>query len=374
MKIFVEEKWITGDTCVFTIPNQFDRITVKNELKKMRTAFVNKLKSEGFTITTNRDEIDNNTICLIMNSDSLIKNPETIEEVIDAIKQKISSSAGPNFHYPKSVSVTEYFKNPFFPAVFKNELQNGGKDKFLISTPEQVATIKYFYEQNKDNAEIMLAFDSCIIQQFIETPTRYATYMRVLANGAGEIMGANLKCARTDFEKSQLNSLFEKIFLDPNSKYYLNTTKMFNYYSGGLEIGLSQPKYSSDKQEILIAHGFDMDNLRVSEEVADVVKNIMLNCNEEVGVMCGIDFMLNAEDNHWYYLENQAFPAIEEWAKPRGISLPANHTLKHYVRYNEIELLAREEALRATIEYRKQNRNTGDSPIKLTIKPPKENN
>lgn len=374
MKIFVEEKWISGDTCVFTIPNQFDKINVKNALHKMREPFVEKLKAEGHTIITNRDEIDEDTICLIMNCDALVKDPETIGEVMEAFHKKIAQSAGPNFHFPISVPIEEYFANPFFPAVFKNELQNGGKDKFLISTPEQVGIIKYFYEQNKGDKNVLEAFNNCIIQQFIETPTKYATYMRVLANGAGEVMGANLKCSRTDFEKSELKSDFERIFLDPNSKYYLNTTKMFNYYSGGLEIGLSQPKYSSDKRDILIAHGFDMDNVRLPDEVADVVKNIMRNCNQEVGVMCGIDFILNAADGHWYYLENQAFPAIEEWAKPKGITIPGNHKLSGYIRYNEIELQAREEALRATINYRKQNTNNGNTPITLTIKPPKENN
>ena len=374
MKIFVEKQWISGDTCVFTIPNQFDKITVKNKLNKMRTALVEKIKSEGYTITTNRDEIDEDTICLIMNGDSLIKNPETFEEIKEAFKRKIETTAGPHFHFPKSVTVEEYFKAPFLPAVFKNEIQNGGKDKFLISTPEQIGIIKHFYEQNKNNENAMEAFKNVIIQQFIETPTKYATYMRVLANGAGEVMGANLKCSKTDFEKSELKSDFERLFLDPNSKYYLNTTKMFNYYSGGLEIGLSQPKYSDDKRDILIAHGFDMDDLRVPDEVADVVKNIMIKCHEEVGVMCGIDFMLNAADGHWYYLENQAFPAIEEWAKPKGITIPGNHKISGYIHYNEIELQAREEALRATINYRKQNSNNGVSPVTLSIKPPKENN
>ncbi len=374
MKIFVEKEWISGDTCVLTIPNTFDKIAVKNALCKIRTPFVEKLKSEGYEIFTNRDEIDENTICLIMNCDSLVKDPQSFEEIKEAFQHKIVESAGPNFHFPHSVTLEEYFKSPFLPAVFKNEFQNGGKDKFLISTPEQIAIIKHFYETHQDDEEIMEAFKNCIIQQLIETPTQYATYMRVLANGAGEVMGANLKCSKMTFEKSKLNSLFEEIFLDPQSKYYLNTTKMFNYYSGGLEISLSQPKYSDEKKEILIAHGFDMDNLKLPEEVEDVVKNIMHKCNEEVGVMCGIDFILNAEDGHWYYLENQAFPAIEEWAKPRGITIPGSHNLKSYIRYNEIELQAREEALRATINYYKQHNNDSNSGVKLTIKPPKDNN
>lgn len=369
MKIFVEKLWISGDTCVFTIPNQFDQISVKNALCKIRTPFVEKLKAEGYTVITDRASIDKDTICLIMNNDALIKKPESLEEVRKALHKKIAESAGPNFHFPYSMTIEEYFERPFFPAVFKNEIQNGGKDKFLISTPEQLEKIKSFYDQNKNNTEAMEAFNNCIVQKYLETPTNYATYMRVLANGAGEVMGANLKCAKKDMDKQKLEGTFECIFLDPNSKYYINSEKMFNYYSGGMEIGLSQPKYSSDKKDILIAHGFDMDNIKVPDSVGDVVKNIMLNCNQEVGVMCGIDFMLNEEDNEWYYLENQAFPAIDEWAKPRYITLPGSHTLKGYIRYNEIELQAREEALRATIEYYERKNSGDENSVKLAMKP-----
>lgn len=372
MKIFVEKEWISGDTCVFTIHNQFDRLQVKSGLRKIREALVERLKNQGYEVITDYEDVDDETVCLIMDQASLLDVDKSLDEYMKAIKEKICTSAGDNFHYPLSKNLEDYFNDPFLPAVFKNEFQNGGKDKFLILTPEQIGIIKHFYETHKDEEKMKEAFSNCIIQQFISTPTKYATYMRVLVNGAGEVMGANLKCARKEIEKSKLESPFEKVFMDPNSKYYLDTTKMFNYYSGGLEIAIPQPKYSTEKADILKEHGFDMENVAVPDEVLDVIKNIMYNCHKEIGVMCGIDFMLNADDGHWYYLEYQAFPAIDEWAKPKGITISSTHTLKGYIKYNEVELQAREEALMATIKYYEEKMKISNP--KLTVKLPKENN
>lgn len=60
--------------------------------------------------------------------------------------------------------------------------------------------------------------------------------------------------------------------------------------------------------------------------------------------MCGIDFMLNQFDGKWYYLENQAFPAIEEWAWVKR-NTPQTQNIKGYFNYLELDSHARYEAL-----------------------------
>lgn len=87
----------------------------------------------------------------------------------------------------------------------------------------------------------------------------------------------------------------------------------------------------------------------------DVCRNIMLNCNREIGVLCGIDFILNKTDGKWYYLENQAFPAIDEWAQTKNISLPNGHNVKGYIKVLELELETRYEALMQLVNYRNNN-------------------
>lgn len=90
----------------------------------------------------------------------------------------------------------------------------------------------------------------------------------------------------------------------------------------------------------------------------------MHNCNAEIGVMCGMDFMLNYEDGKWYYLENQTPPAIDEWARTKNIVIPISPNLKNYIKVNEIELHTSEEALMSTTKYYQEKTNNGDAPLK----------
>ena len=179
----------------------------------------------GFTISYSKEDIDENTICLIMDNTSLCDNNTPIEEYERLIIEKISTSGGKNFHYPLSLSMGEYFANPFFPAVFKNPNLNCGKDKFLVETEEQLEKIIAFYEENKDNSKYKDALSCVIFQQYIKTPSKYDTYLRVLVGGAGEVMGASLKYSARTEAKDNLNGLFEQVFLNPNSKYFIGAKK-----------------------------------------------------------------------------------------------------------------------------------------------------
>ena len=61
------------------------------------------------------------------------------------MEKNIEKVGGENYHFPHSMKIIEYFEHPFFPAVFKNALRNGGIDKFLISSPSQLEKIKKFF-------------------------------------------------------------------------------------------------------------------------------------------------------------------------------------------------------------------------------------
>lgn len=136
---------------------------------------------------------------------------------------------------------------------------------------------------------------------------------------------------------------------------------MFNYYAGGENISLERPgELREDQREVLKAHGMDPDNLKVPDEVLDVCQKIMSNCNREIGVICGIDFMLNKRDGKWYYLENQSFPAIDEWATARGIPMPTNHDILGYTEVLRLDTQVRLESLDRLVEKRKrEDKSTG---------------
>lgn len=351
--IFIEPYWLDGSSCIFNIDNPIIKAQAKTKIAEKRRKFVDSLISEGFNITYNKEEIDENTICLIMDILSLSDKEVSIDEYSRRLNQKIFSSAGAYFHYPLSMSMEEYFEKPFFPAVFKNPNANGGKDKFLVENMEQLEKIIAFCKENYNNSKYKDDLSCVIFQQYLKTPSKYATYLRVLVGGAGEVMGASLKYSARTTVKDNLNGLFEQVFLNPSSKYYIKTEKMFNYYSGGGNISFSQPKYSFEKKEVLEETGFDVDNLSLPSEVLDVCKNIMENCNREIGVLCGIDFMLNESDGKWYYLEYQALPAIEEWGDTKGMRIKSPTNLKEYLNYLELELVPRYEALMQLVNKRK---------------------
>ena len=343
--VFVEPTWVTGETCLFNISNPFEYNTGKIKLTKIRKEFLDELEREGFVITYDKKYSSNEVVSLIMNDLSLCGyevDPTIYKKEFDKL---IFSSGGEKLNYPYSLTMREYFENPFFPAVIKNEIANGGIDKFLIETPEQVEIIKKFYNDFYDIPDYKYVFNCSIFQQLIETPTKYKTYLRVLMSASGDVMGASLKYSKVEMKKREAEGLLEKHFWNEKSKYYLNCTGMFNYYSGGDNIYFTQPRYSSDKQEILLAHGIDPSNVKIPNDVLEVASNISTKCNPQLGIMCGIDFILNEKDNKWYYLENQAFPAIDEWAVAKGIRVPNVKSINDYVKYNELDLQARYDAL-----------------------------
>ncbi|MCM1052530.1 MAG: hypothetical protein NC483_00945 [Ruminococcus sp.] len=350
IKVYVPNEWLSGETCTFNIDNYIDRMRANAYLNKIRGAFLDKLRSEGFKIIFNSARIDENTICLVMDPNPFGKDV-SLDDWRRLLYEKIAKSGGEYFKFPYSVPLKDYFLNPFFPAVFKNEATNGGEDKFLIENSEQLAKIKEFYD--KYYATYKTEFDSVICQQLIETPTVHATYMRVLVGGTGEVMGASLKYSKASANKN-ITGIFEKEFLVPSSPYFIGAKKMFNYYSGGGNISLFKPYYSKKELTILKEHGFDINNIEVSDTVREVCQNIMMNCNREIGVLCGIDFILNKQDNMWYYLENQAFPAIDEWALRKGIKLPSGHDVNGYLEVCNIELQARYEAFMSLVNARKE--------------------
>jgi len=284
--------------------------------------------------------------------------------------KRMFKAGGDKLNYPKSLTAQEYFNNPFFPAVFKNELANGGVDKFLIETPEQLEIIKKLYNDFSNDKTYMETFSCSIFQQLIETPTKYQTYMRLLMSASGDVMGASLKYSKINEAQRKPEGIFEKYFWDESSPYFLNCKGMFNYYSDGGNISLPQPKYSDEKKDILKAHGIDSSNPTIPNDILEVASSIAQKCNRELGIMCGIDFILNERDNKWYYLEIQAFPAIEEWAVTRNVRVPNVKSVNDYIKYCAVELEARHDALMMYMNKKLESTNSLDenAPKELKLK------
>jgi len=361
--IFVEPTWVTGETCLFKISNKFEYLRAQSKLTKMRKDFLTKLENEGFRITYDKKEIDEDTICFIMNDESVCDVNVDISDYKKQFDKKIFCSGGEKLNYPYSVTMEEYFFNPFFPAVLKNELMNAGIDKFFIENENQLEIIKKFYQDFSNDKELAEAFRCSIFQQFIETPTKNKTYIRVLMSASGDVLGASLKYSKPSFEKRDLKGMFEPYFSDPSSSYFLNSSNLFNYYSEGGNISFSQPRYSDEKKFIIKAHNIDPDHPEIPSDVLEVSSLIARNCNQELGIMCGLDFIFNVIDQKWYYLESQAFPAIDEWANARDIRLPKVKSLDDSIKYFAIDLEARYEALMMCMKKKYEEKHQDNVPV-----------
>lgn len=366
--VYINPKWVTGETCLFRINNPMIYNYGKQKFTEFRKEFIEQLEKEGFIITYDRNDINEDTICLIMDEDSWSEDPSEHDDIQKKkFDQKIFEAGGKNLNYPYTLTVQEYFKNPFFPAVFKNESQNGGIDKFQIDTPEQLEKIKELYDDFYWHPQIKEAFDYSIFQQLIETPTNNKTYMRILMSSSGDVMGASLKYSNPVMKKRELSGVFEPIFLNEKSAYFLNCKSMFNYYSNGGNIYFPQPRYSNESKRYLKAHGIDEDNPSIPSEVLEVASNIATKCNRELGIISGIDFIYNKNDNKWYYLEIQAFPAIEEWAVAKGIrKFKTNDDIDGYIKYMMLEKDARHDAL--IMHTKKKQKEVKDKPKTLNLK------
>ena len=345
IKIFIDNEWINGNTCINSITDFYERIRAKMAITKMRSDFVRRLMNEGYNIITDRRLIDDQTIFFIMDDKYLCDDSVPLEEYKKIFDERMFLMGGKHLNYPQTLKFCDYLNNPFYPAVLKNELANGGVDKFLIETSEQLEIIKKFYQDKCNDVNIQELFKSCIFQQYIETPSLYDSYIRVLASSSGDIMGASLRYSNVSCPKKEISGELEKYFLDPKSPYYLDCKTMFNYYSKGDIIYFNQPGYSKQKKNILDAHLIDSNNPVIPTEVIDVVTSIMKNCNRELGLICGFDFIMNKHDGKWYYLENQSFPAIDEWAQTKNIKIPKGKDLNGYIKYLELDMYARYEAL-----------------------------
>jgi len=354
--LFIEPRWVTGETCLFNITNRIEYLYAQTEVTKKRKAFIKYLESIGFEITYDKND-NRDVIHFIMNESAISSDYTNISEYKKEFDRIIFLAGGEKLNYPKSLTMEEFFINPFFPVVLKNELTNGGVDKFFIKNESQLNVIKKFYNDFKNNKIMSDVLKSSIFQQYIETPTQYQTYMRVLMSASGDVMGESLNFSQGSYKKRESLGDLEKYFWNEQSPYFVDCEGMFNYYSDGDSISFSQPKYSGKKRNILASHNIDCLNPQIPDDVLEVASNIARKCNKELGIICGIDFIYNKNDNKWYYLENQAFPALDEWAKKNGKQIPKEPGVKGYLKYLDLDLEARYEALMLMMKSKQKSSN-----------------
>lgn len=283
----------------------------------------------------------------------------------------------PKDHFPQNILP--------LPFVLKNLEENGGYEKFILRTPEQLETLKRFYEEINDydferrseganekwkclgekiifdrktgrsnTAISMWIYDykeifneQMVIQEYIATPTEYNTSMRILTSSTGDILGASLKYMQPSSpdQSKRYHGFFDTYLSDPSSPYYLgNESIISNTVAGGNSILLGKKSYSKLEQEVLQAHDIDPLNAEVPESVSRVAKIIASTCHREIGAISGMDFIYDKNTKTWKFLEQHEFPMLTTYAEEYNITIPTDN-IEEYVFHRELDVNVRLHAL-----------------------------
>ena len=225
---------------------------------------------------------------------------------------------------PITISYFDYFSSEQSlkpPFVIKDAMSFGLGRRALVSNSEQLNILQEFWALDSDDKKF---FSDVVIQEYVETPTKYNTSLRVLVSSCGEVMCAALKCAEPQElgRDSYLsdNDWFNRIFFNESSPYFLGgETIGSNTFDGlkGILLGISN--YSKAERQILIAHGIDPQNCEVPEEIRLACQEVMKDWGKELGAICAMDFIYDVKNKKWKYLNNTRFPGLEPYASKYGI-------------------------------------------------------
>ncbi len=361
-KVYMDKKWITEE-------------------------LYNYLCEKGYDIFTDSALVPDDAFFYTPCLDEHI-NSKKEEYVGKKMKKLRECFAGENVEEPLTIRFPQdHFpeKLPDLPFVLKNVEENGGYEKFIIRTPEQLAILKRFYEEINDydfecrakqaneewkclgteiifdrktghsnTAISMWIFDykeifneRMVIQEYIETPTKYNTSMRIMTSSTGEILCASLKYMKPSVpeKRKKYSGYFDTYLSDQDSPYFLgNESIISNTVAGGNSILLGKDSYSEVEQEVLCAHDIDPSNAVVPESVRRVATKIAIHCRREIGAISGMDFIYDNKTKTWKFLEQHEFPMLTSYAEKYGLSYPTEGP-DIYKIHTEVDLNARLHAL-----------------------------
>ena len=328
----------------------------------------------GYLINTDSTMIEDDefffTPCLDVQINRTSKEYQDKKEkkVIDCLEkydiQKPQTFLFPESSFPVTI--------PELPFVFKNEKENGGIEKYLIETKEQLNLLEKFYNEInaydrkrrmeelkqisffikalKFNKKIKeekfldykkLFHEKIVLQDYIQTPTKYNTSLRVVTSSSGDILCASLKYADDNIKTSPKTGQFD-IYLDnPSSPYYLKSNNIIsNTVSGGNSILLGKKDYTNVERKILSSHGINPDNPVLPENLFEASITLAVNLKREIGSICGIDFIYDEKENKWKYLEEHEYPMLYSYAEKYGLNYNFN-SHNFYEQHNLVDVQAR---------------------------------
>ena len=291
-----------------------------------------RLLSAGYKIINNITDADEETLYLTGKRQD--RECSSIEEYRTKVHKKIEDLfRDRDIVKPVTVkfSCRDLFDHKYkLPFVLKNENQNGGREKFLIATLEDydnlISSCQFLLSRNlmlygalrSSDPKFHIDYDSYLdvnfsVQEYIETPTEYNTTVRVLTSSSNDLLYSALKykepCELYD-NTTLLGYLLSKV-------YPLSTPSIVsNTLSGGKNILIGDKNYTREERYLLDRHNIDSDKFNELLESASLVHE---KCREELGILCGFDFIYDEQRDKWFLLEYHSRPMVGDYSKRQGI-------------------------------------------------------
>ncbi len=334
--LFIPNEWINNELHAIVIPDI--PLSESNPVYEAYKEMFKEMFEKGYKVETDSS---------VVSDDAFFFSP-CIDDHINKSKEEYKTKKTSKIKYylesegivePLSISFpVDSFPDilPQLPFVLKNEDNQGGDEKFILRTPEQVEILKRFYNETLtleknfspwERWDCKSAFHEHIrIQKYIKTPTKYNTSLRVMTSSSGDILASSLKYSEpASYTKKKYYGFFDRYLSDPDSPYFIgNESIVSNTIAGGNSILLGKNNYSELEQSILVAHGIDPNNADVPQDVKNACIKVAINCRREVGSICGLDFIYDDEEKKWKYLEEHEYPMLYSYAEKYGFSYDSN--------------------------------------------------
>lgn len=290
------------------------------------------LIAKGYRIVDHVLDTDESTIYLTGARQAF--GYKTSEEYIRALDTSIQSSLAKNgITKPKTIkfNVKDLKEHKYkVPFVLKNETFNGGKEKFLIQTEEDyenlINTCEFLLNRNlffltpynPDDLERLINYDNYLntnfsVQEYIPTPSKYNTTVRLLTTPSDEMLYGALKYKKpTELRDntSMLGYLLTKVYPLSTPSIVSNTVR------GGSNILLGENKYPNIERLLLESHDI---NSEAFQKLIKATQEVHKEYKDQLGILCGFDYIYDCEREQWFLLEYHDKPMVGDYSKRQGI-------------------------------------------------------
>ena len=287
------------------------------------------LMSKGYKIINHISDSDKSTIYLTGRRQD--RNCNSFDEYKNIVDNNIQNTLKENgivkpntYKFSIKDLINHKYKIPF---VLKNENQNGGREKFLINTEEDyenlllACTFLINKKRNNNSTDIREQIDynkylnlNFTVQEYIPTPSKYNTTVRILTSSSNDLLYAALKYKEPNKyidDTTLLGYLLGNIFPLSTKSIVSNTL------SGGKNILIGEDNYIDFEESLLKEHNIDTDQFI---NLLDTSKKVHNKYESELGIICGFDYIYDKDKEKWFLLEYHSRPMVGDYSKRQNIS------------------------------------------------------